>query len=280
MTRKRKIAIIGLLSVPLALIGLIIYLFLFGKLFPFSPIIIGFEKHELPNSIVYIQKGMPPNDYENIDTLISSVEKFHDLKYLKKPKIFLFSDSITYISRSLSKARMCAYRNSRIFAASWALKEARNGKISLEIYLNHELSHTIIHQQLGIRAIRYPQWLLEGIAVYSSNQMGTSIYPSKSETYRLIQAGNFMPPNYFKTINEDKIKLDFEILEDRVAFMYSQFACIVDYLITIYGRDKFLIYMKSLTKSKEHDKIFKEIFEIDFDEFIIDFKEYVMNIEQ
>ena len=276
MKPKRIITIIGLS----ALIGIITYLFLLGKLFPFSPVIIGFEKHELPNTIVYIQKGMPSNNYGKIDTLIPAVEKFHDLKFLKKPKIFLFSDSMSYIHRSLSKARFCAYRNNRIFASPWALKESQSGKISLEIYLTHELSHSLIHQQLGLNAIRYPQWLLEGIAVYSSNQMGTSSYPSKEETYRFIQAGNFMPPDYFRTKKEKDIKLDFDNLENRATFMYSQFACIVDYLITIYGKDKFLIYMKSLTKNNGHNNIFKQVFGIDFDEFLIDFKEYVMNTEQ
>ena len=277
MKLKKKITLIGL-SV---LVGGVIYVFLFGKLFPFSPVIIGFEKHELTNTIIYTQKGLIFNEYEKIDRLVSEVEKFHELSYRKKPKIFLFSDSISYLRRSLStKSRMCAYRNSRIFASPWALKDVQNGKISLEIYLTHELSHTIIQQQLGM--VRYPQWLLEGIAVYCSNQMGTSIYPSKSATYQLIRAGNFMPPNCFRTININKneIKLDFETFEEKIGFIYSQFGCMVDYLITIYGKDTFLIYMKKLTKDGNHTKIFKQTFGIEFDAFLTDFKDYVMNAEQ
>jgi len=50
-----------------------------------------------------------------------------------------------------------------------------------------------------------------------------------------------MPPKYFKTGKEDDIKLEVKF---RIAFMYSEFACIVDYLVTTYGKDKLLQYMK------------------------------------
>jgi len=273
MSRNRKITVVGLI----VLIGLVIYTFFFGKLFPYSPIIIGFEKHELTNTIIYTQKGVSFNDFERIDILIPPSEKFHDLEFLTKPEIFLFSDSINYTRHSPSKARFCAFYNRRIFVAPWALNETLKGDISLEIYLTHELSHSLLHQHAGlIKASRYPKWLLEGIAVYCSNQMGSSFYPSKNDTYRMINLGNFMPPDYFKTKNEDKIALK---VENRIPFMYSEFACVVDYLIANFGKDKFLIYMKSLIKDNDNDKIFKEVYKVDFDKLIKDFEQFVENTE-
>lgn len=269
MTRKRIIVFAGI-SV---LSGIIAYLFLFGKLFAYSPIITGFEKQELTYTTLYIQKGSKSYDYGKIDSLIPSIESFHDLKYLRKPKMFLFSDSTSYIRHSLSKARFCAFYNGRIFASSWALQEAKEGKISLEIYLTHELSHSLLHQHSGlINAQRYPKWLIEGIAMYSADQMGTSIYPDKNETYQLIQNGNFMPPDCFKNKKEDDIELE---MEARIPFMYSEFACIVDHLIAEYGKDKFLVYMKSFLKKNDHDEMFKRIYGLEFDQYTIDFKEDV-----
>jgi len=270
MTRKKEITII----VIFVSIGLMIYFFLFGKLFPYSPIIIGFDKHELTNTIIYSQKGVSFDDYEKIDTLIPSVEKFHDLEYLTKPKIFLFSDSISYKRHSPSRARFCVFYNSRLFVTPRALKEVQSGEISLVIYLNHELSHSLLHQYSGpINAIKYPKWLLEGIAVYSSNQMGTSFYPSKRETYQAITQGNFMPPFDFKTKREDLVSLN---VNYRQTFMYSEFACIVDYLINKFGKEKFLVYMKTLTKENDHDKIFRQVYGIDFEQILIEFKDYVL----
>jgi len=248
-------------------------LFLFNKLFTYSPIIIGFTKHELTNTIIYVQEGTDYNDLVRIDTLIPSIENFHDLKFIQKPELFIFRDSLSFIKRSFSKARFSAYPSGRLIISPWAIKEDQQGIISLEIYVRHELSHVLIFQHKGIFAeLRYPKWLLEGIAVYSTNQMGTSFYPSKDETYHAIAQGSFLPPFDFKTKREDNAKLN---VKYRITFMYSEFACIVDYLVVNYGKDKFLLYMKSLIKSNDHEKIFKQIYGIDFDIFIMDFRQFV-----
>ena len=81
-----------------------------------------------------------------------------------------------------------------------------------------------------------------------------------------------MPPGYFKTKNEDQITLD---VQYRVTFMYSEFACIVDHIIEKYGKDKFLSYFKELTANRDHDKIFKNIYGIEFNKCIQDFRESI-----
>lgn len=270
MKKKLKYAIT---IVSLSILGLIVYSFLFGKLFPYSPLIIGFSKNELANTIVYVQKGAEYPDLNKIDSLIPNIEKFHEWKFLKKPRIFIFKDKNSYYKRSISKARFCAFYNGDIIISPWALKEAKNGEISLGIYLTHELSHCLLHQHSGLsRAYKYPEWLLEGIAVHSANQMGTSWYPSKNGTYDYIRKGNFMPPEYFKTKKEDQVDLD---VQYRITFMYSEFACIVDYLIEKFGKDKFLSYMKELTTISDHDKIFKKIYGIEFSKCVQDFRESI-----
>ena len=255
------------------IMGLIVYSFLFGKLFPYSPIVIGFYKNELTNTIVYIQEGAEHPDLKKIDSLIPYVEGFHEWTFLKKPRIFIFRDKDSFFRRSMSKARFCAFYNGDLIISPWALKEAEKGEISLEIYLTHELSHCLLHQHSGmLRAFQYPKWLLEGLAVYSANQMGTSWYASKEKTYDYIREGNFMPPEYFKTKKEDQINLD---VKYRITFMYSEFACIVDYLIEKYGKDKFLSYLKELTTNSNHNEIFKKIYCIEFGQCIQDFRESI-----
>lgn len=100
-----KRILIGIIIVVSGFIG---YLFLFGKLFTFSPIIIGFTKHELKNSILYVQKGADYHDFTRVDTLIPAVENFHDVKFTKKPEIFFFRDSLSFVRHSFSKARFSA----------------------------------------------------------------------------------------------------------------------------------------------------------------------------
>ena len=81
-----------------------------------------------------------------------------------------------------------------------------------------------------------------------------------------------MPPEYFKTKKEDQINLD---VQYRIPFMYSEFACIVDYIIEKYGKDKFLSYFKELTTSSDQDSIFRNIYGIEFGKFIQDFRESI-----
>lgn len=274
MSKKKLINRIIFIIIVIILI-LISYSFLYGKLFPYSPLKIGFTKYEQPNTVIYIQNGAEFSNFKKIDTLIPAVENFHQLKFISKPEIFIFRDSSSFISRSPSKARFCVFYNGRLVISPWALRESSEGKISLVIYLRHELSHTLIYQHTGIiNAIRYPKWLLEGIAVYSSNQMGTSFYPSKKETYELIRKEYFMPPEFYGTKNEENIKLDFD---NSIAFVYSEFACIVDYLIQKHGFEKFLTYMKQLIDNPGNNEVFKQIYNMDFGKFISEFKEYVNN---
>jgi len=249
------------------------YQLLWGKLFPYSPVKIGFMKYELSNVVVYIQNGSAYNNYRTIDTMIPVVEKFHGLHFVIKPEILVFSDSGSYLQRSMTKARFCAYPKGSLFVSPWAIQEALEGKISMEIYLRHELSHTLLYQHMGfVTAFYYPRWLLEGIAVYSANQMGTSWYPGKKETYSYIRQGNFLPPEYFNTKKENEVKLD---VKYKTTFMYSEFACIVDYLIESYGKEIFIKYMNQLLNSYQHDKVFKDDYGIDFGTFLNHFRHHV-----
>lgn len=267
MGKKLKLIVaIGALSV----LGILVHAFLLGKLFPYSPVILGFEKHEQANTIIYIQEGAAFTDFERIDRLLPRVEAFHEWKFQVKPRIFIFRDAENYHQRSLSRARFCAFYNGDIVISPWALEEDCNGDISLEIYLTHELSHSLLFQHAGlICASRYPGWLLEGVAVYCAGQMGTSWYPSKAETRAEIRRGNFMPPTWFQTGKEEQIVLD---VQYPVAFMYSEFACIVDYLVETYGKARLIAYIKELTRGGDTEEVFRTIYGLAFHECIRDFK--------
>jgi hypothetical protein len=273
---KKYLKKIKLLLIPLLIIilGILSYELLWGKLFPYSPVKIGFTKYELSNFVIYIQNGAEYRDLKAIDSLFPSIEDFHQLKFLKKPAIYIFRDRENYLQRSISKARFCAYPNGSLLISPWALKEADEGIISLNIYVKHELSHTLLYQHMGFSTayFYFPRWLLEGIAVCSSNQMGTSWYPSKEETYEFIKEGNFMPPGLYNSDKEDQVPIN---LKNRIAFIYSEFGCIVDYMITFGGKDKFLNYMKTLLHNNNHDQVFKDIYGISFDKFIANFKEFI-----
>lgn len=269
---KNKIKII----IPVIFFLIVIYIvysFLFGKLFPYSPLIIGFSKNEINNAVIYIENGAKYTDFDKIDSLFPSIEDFFKLKFKSKPRIFIFKNKKSYFRRSLSKTRFCSFYSGDIVIAPWALKESQTGEISLSIYLKHELTHSLIHQHCGLMwAWKFPKWLHEGAAMYVAGQMGTSFYPSKEETYGYIRKGNFIHPRYYRTKQEKQTKLD---VSNRIGFIYSEFACIVDFLIEQYGRDRFLSYIKTMITGNNNDRAFQDIYGIEFNELINDFKEKV-----
>ncbi|HNW45427.1 MAG TPA: hypothetical protein PKI19_13065 [Elusimicrobiales bacterium] len=271
MILKKKTTVFAVLLA----IGGLAYLFSFGKLFVYLPVAFGFSKHETGSVVVFFQQGSSFTDLSRLDSLVKPVEDFHHLRFVRKPKIYVFSDSSSYLRRTITKARFYAYPNGALVISPWAIEEDKAGTISLDIYVRHELSHSLLYQNMGVLAAwRYPAWLMEGIAMYSAGQMGTSWYPSRENTYKMIGAGNYFPPAFYKTRKEDKIKLD---VEYRIAFMYSEFGCVVDRLTAVYGEDKFVLYMKTLLSGRAHDEVFREVFGIDYDRFLSDFRSYANN---
>ena len=270
---KRKIKTVAI-ALPIIVLILFSYELLWGKIFAYSPVKIGFTRHELPNIVVFTENGSAFSNYEAIDTLIPAIEEYHCLGFKHKPEILIFSNDASYRQRSISGARMFVYPNGCLLVAPWTIKEANEGKISLEIYLKHELSHTLLYQHMSKLAAYYfyPRWLLEGIAVCSSNQMGTTWYPNKEETYDYIRQGNYLSPTYMNTSKEDEAKLN---VKYKTTFMFSESACIVEYLIEIYGRDRFEQYMKQLLVSVNHDRTFKAVYGIEFEQCLQNFRHHV-----
>ena len=54
---------------------------------------------------------------------------------------------------------------------------------------------------------------------------------------------------------KSKIKLD---LKNSVSFMYSEFACIVDYFILTYRKEKLILYIKKFCNNPDNNKEFKK----------------------
>jgi hypothetical protein len=274
MSRKPAKLRVVLFAIAIALLTVFCQQLLWGKLFPYAPIKIGFTKHVLQHVILFTQNGADASICETIDARISDIEHFHGLRFLHKPEILVFQDSLSYLSHAITKARFCAYPNGDIVVSPWAVREAQQGTISMETYLAHELSHSLLYQHMSFMTAYFffPRWLLEGIAVCSVNQMGTSWYPSKSQTYEYIRQGNFMPPKYFDTGQEDQVPLN---VPYRSTFAYSEFACVVDYLKEAHGSDKFAGYVTQLLDSSSPEQVFHDVYGNDFETCLQDFRRHV-----
>ena len=269
MLLKKKLII----GTVLLITAVIIYSFLWGRLFPFSPIIIGFEQKEFNKAVIYYREGTNVSKCITIDSLMNEVEDFHQLKFKKKAKIFVFNSDKEYTRRTGHKTRFVAFPlYGRIFVSAKAKKESEEGKIHMDVYLKHELSHSMLFQNMSLyHSFHFPCWLLEGIAVYSSDQRGVDGYFTKEETLDKIRKGYFLNPDDWGTLSRKKGVKKFS-LPNKYWFIYSEFACLVEDLIQNYGKEKFLQYMTELLEEKDDKKVFQRIFGIEFNEYVDNFK--------
>ncbi len=245
-----------------------------GRLVPFSPVVVGFSKQERDKAFMYTETQPPPADPAMIDRCVVEVEQAHGLAFRHKPEIFFMKTPAAFRRLTGSGTRFKTFPvYGRIFVSPQALEEADQGLISLPIYLKHELSHSLLFQHMSLyRFCRYPSWLLEGIATQTSGMMGHAWYPDRKTTCQLIREGNFLPPRDFGTRNEKAAQLK---VTSKAAFLYSEFASIIDDLIENYGQEKVLAYVKGLLTESDDSKLFRATFGLDFDDYLSSFRQRV-----
>jgi len=256
-----------------------IYLFLWGPLFPLSPIIIGFDQKEFAGATIYYHQGTDISKLinVNIDKLIKETEDFHQLKFQKKVEIIICNsdNELARLTGGCKSLFVTTPVYGRIFISSKAKNEIKEKKINYLVYLKHELSHSLLFQNMSLyRSQYYPGWLMEGIAVYSSNQMGVDGYYTKEETFVKIKEGYFLNPEDWGTtlLKRQGLNVINFPLANKYRFIYSEFACIVDDLIQKYGKEKFNQFFIALLKNGHDNQIFQQIYGIEFNNYLDDFR--------
>ncbi|MCB0628242.1 MAG: hypothetical protein R2824_30440 [Saprospiraceae bacterium] len=144
----------------------------------------------------------------------------------------------------------------------------------IHTYLKHELSHLLLYQNMSLKkVISYPQWFIEGVAVYSSNQFGLDGYPSIAETYKKINEGNFVQPEDWGSVFSSKgASVKNCSVPQKYKFIYAEFGCIINDLVATYGRDNFLKFMKQSLNQNDFYALFYQTYGKGFSEYKDEFK--------
>ncbi|MBN1534846.1 MAG: hypothetical protein JXA20_19400 [Spirochaetes bacterium] len=254
-----------------SLVMLALYSAFCGRLFPYSPVTPGFQSRTVGRAVVYHRGHCGLERLDRLDELMAQVERFHDLGFRRPVGIYLCGSDDEYRRYTGTGARFVAFpRYGRLFVSRRAWEDARRGDIDLDIYLRHELSHSLIYQQMGVlRALRLPRWLLEGVAMAGAGQVGTGIYPSKDEVFALIRQGYFFHPDDYGTVIDSRSERTHAFpLENSIAFIYSEFGCIVGDLISRYGNDRFHRYLRGMIRGGEQGEVFRETYGTGFEEYL------------
>jgi hypothetical protein len=267
-SRSKKKWIVAALSVA-ALLLLAVYELFFGRLFPFSPVVIGFSREERDNCVVYHhgQPELPQLSY--LSDVVTMEEKYHGMSFGSKPEIFFCKNDSEFRRLSGGKARFIAI-NGRVFVLKHAQEDARQGQIDLRTYLTHEMSHGLLQQHMSLlRCAKMPRWLVEGVAMDCAGQVGIGVYPAKSEVYQAVAQDIFCEPADYGTFLSGERGTAISCpLTNKSAFFYSQFGCMVEFLRSSYGTQRFQAFLMDVVKS--HSLSVEDSFEAVFGESLAD----------
>jgi hypothetical protein len=258
---KRKWAIAALSIAVLSL--LVGYELLLGRLFPFSPVVVGFARHE-HGTYALFDHGQPElPQLSFLSDVVAKEEQYHGMRFRSKPKIFFCRDDGEFHRLSGGKARFNAI-NGRLFVSQRAQDDARQGRIDLQTYLTHELSHCLLQQNMSIlRSLKMSRWLLEGVAMDCAEQVGVGLYPSRSQVYQVVAHGVFCEPDDFGTyLSGEKGTALSCSMTNKTAFFYSEFGCMVEFIRSSYGTQRYQAFLKDVVGSHSLDveKSFEAVF--------------------
>ncbi len=270
--KKIKILSITVIIVVIITIG---YSAVFGRLIPYSPVIVGYEQKFFKKATVYYKKGYPLPSFEGIDEFIDENEKIHNLTYKRKVEIILCESDQEKKRITGSSTRAQAFPLfGRVVISRKLQNEALADKRTFGVYLQHELSHSLTSQHLSLLgSLTFPAWLNEGLAVYASNQFGKGGYFTKQEVSEHILQGLFFHPDWWpQPLQHAPAEFKNFKLKDKFHFIYSQFGCIVDDLIHTYGHDRFIVYYHELLENKNNEEVFQNVFGVSFSDYLDEFK--------
>lgn len=270
---KKKWAIAALFVAALSMLA--VYELLLGRLFPFSPVAVGFSRREYENYVVYNHGQIESSQLSYLSDVVAIEEKYHGMSFRSKPEVFLCEDDSEFQRLTGGTARFNAI-NGRLFVSQRAQEDARQGRIDLRVYLTHEMSHCLLEQHMSIlRSLKMPRWLLEGIAMDCAGQVGVGVYPAKSRVYDAVAQGVFCEPADFGTYlsGEKGTALSCKT-ENKTAFFYSEFGCMVEFIRSSHGARRYQAFLKDVVQSRELNvaKSFERVFGTKLDDEIARFK--------
>lgn len=262
LKHRKKIFILVILVLVVS------YLF-WGPLFPWNPIKIGYKKIESSKATVYITDYNREDVIYDFDEIIEEEEKFHGLRFKEKFKVIILGKEsnmkryLPWMSGSGYSVKLGSLNLIYIGA------NARNSPYGIEVFLKHEISHLLIHQNTSSHdknmKILKQGWLAEGVATY----IGGPHYYEKNEFIELWNANGFQ-------FNSLYMENPHEMSENIIRLKYTYYRFFTEFLIETFGIENFQAYIKSyIDNPQNYEVIFSEIHNKELNEILRDFDAYM-----
>jgi hypothetical protein len=263
-SRNKKLAVVlNLFVIVLALA------FVFGPLLPWSPFKAGYQLTRYSNADIFSHSSNDQlADYANIDRMMQEAEAFHRMKFLRRVKVIACKSwgdcerAFAMVKRQNAGGVTLAIGD--VIYITPRLKE-RN--LSVEEFLRHELSHTLLSQHTTIRkslTITEQGWFSEGLAVPFARQKA---YLSEAEFLEQASAtdvAKFIDPAQMHRSSHD--------WDARFAYTAQRF--FIEYLKRRFGADRFQEFTVHYPDDpNDYCGLFSQVFQVPFSEAIKEFSQ-------
>jgi hypothetical protein len=253
---------------PLLLLLFIFYLF-WGPLFPWSPVKPGYKKIRSSGATLFIKDFEDEEVVFRLDEILLEEEAFHALNFHKKFKVIVLGTE-SNMKRYLPWIKGTGY-SVKLGSVNviYIGATARNSPYGIEVFLKHEISHLLIHQNTpsarkNMELLRQG-WLTEGIATF----FGGPHYYERNDFVELWKGRGL---TFDRLYEANPHEMDSSIIR----LKYSYYRFFIEFLINTYGITELQYYLKCYIEEPErYELIFSEVYHEDLDHILQKFKTYM-----
>ena len=233
---------------------LLTYAFLFGPLFPWSPVKPGYERLRLVRADVYFGAGSSLDPaYGLVDQAIEITERFHQLDLRHRMTIIVCRDWADFhrflpIVRGDGMGAATPEYGTVIFVTP----KVQQMKFDINEFIRHELSHAVLDQSSNLlKSLQFKKapWLFEGVAVLAARQ---NAYGTWDDFVTRVRKESLVP----LFLRETWRTLGFDI-----RFAYSAWRYFLQWTIEIRGRPLFQkLLIGFMDHPAEAEQVFRDVY--------------------
>ncbi|MFH1313498.1 MAG: hypothetical protein ABIJ00_09795 [Candidatus Eisenbacteria bacterium] len=223
----------------LAVVGLAILQFPYGRLFPWSPVKPGYVEIPFAKVLLVAPKGfMIEEDLADIDGIVRDVESFHGLEFRKPLRVILTgSTSDRWRFTWTRGAGLYASRTGSVVALPSALPQSEGGNF-LGL-LRYGLASAILFQNTSFSGrSMLPKWLVEGLPAHYASPGEDN---TRQEFLRLA-----VDESYYFDIPGADYQIQRIPAKARDGFVAMEYRYFLEYLVDRHGIDRVMEYARRL----------------------------------
>lgn len=289
---KLKVKKIFLTAAIIVFLAVVDYVFVFGPLFPYCPIKLGFDALALPRCVIYYPQGMTLDpDYKKLPVLMEETEQFHQLHFRKRLQIVVCASNAQHRRFSMSNGHACTVQTGATIYIRPSIQEATypprlqknggevkmltpevEGHRDLVSFLKHEISHALLYQNTSLcKAFRIKNWVEEGVAVYYGN-------PDHYYRGEMLRTLAIDTKAFFNVFDDTAEPVNVPV-EIKNYFRYGMFSELIRNLVGKYGQDNVLAFIREYIRSPgEEAQLFEKYFKIAQEKALEEFQQHIGEI--